>query len=66
MTDVSIVTNETDVEISQTVVDVSIVPTEIKVELGNSGVPGSNGAPGSAGAAGTGLDFISYSYFGGL
>lgn len=48
MTDVAIVTNETVIDVTETVVQVSIVPTVVSVTIGNSGVPGTAGAEGAA------------------
>lgn len=52
MVEVSLVTQKTNVQLSETVVQVSIVPTVVNVELGNAGLPGADGATGATGATG--------------
>lgn len=50
MVEVTIVTNQTEIVVNETVVDVEIFVETLQVDLGNSGVPGIQGPPGSGGS----------------
>lgn len=50
--EIALVTNNATVQVTETVVNVEIVPVDVKVDLGASGLPGPAGADGADGAPG--------------